>query len=36
MDSDDKPTDVFQGSRLPERVATGYRATYAHGLHLRI
>jgi hypothetical protein len=37
MDSDDKPIeDVFQGSRLLERVAIGYRAMYAHGMHLRI
>jgi hypothetical protein len=37
MDSDDKPTlDVYESSRLPERVAIGYRAMYAHGMHLRI
>ena len=37
MQTDDKPTnDVFQASKLPERMATGYRAMYAHGMHLRI
>ena len=35
--TNDKPTeDVINGSRLPERMATGYRAMYAHGMHLRI
>ena len=35
--SDEKPTrDVYESSRLPERLATGYRAMYAHGMHLRI
>ena len=34
---DDKPTvDVYEGSRLPNVMATGYRAMYAHGMHLRI
>ena len=34
---DDKPTeDVYESSRLPEMMATGYRAMYAHGMHLRI
>jgi hypothetical protein len=27
---------VYEASRLPEEVATGYRAMYAHGIHLRI
>ena len=37
MQTDDKPTeDVFQASKLPERMATGYRTMYAHGMHLRI
>ena len=35
--SDDKPTvDVYESSRLPEIMATAYRAMYAHGMHLRI
>ena len=35
--SNDKPTlDVYNSSRLPEIMATGYRAMYAHGMHLRI
>ena len=37
MQTDDKPTnDVFQASKLPERMAIGYRAMYTHGMHLRI
>jgi hypothetical protein len=37
MQSDDKPIeDVYEASRLLERVATGYRAMYVHGMHLRI
>jgi hypothetical protein len=36
-DSDDKPTlDVYKSPYLLERMATGYRAMYAHGMHLRI
>ena len=35
--SDDKPVvDVYESSRLPEVMAIGYRAMYAHGMHLRI
>ena len=35
--SDEKPTvDVYESSRLLERMATGYRTMYAHGMHLRI
>ena len=35
--SDEKPSvDVYESSRLPEVIATGYRAMYAHGMHLRI
>jgi hypothetical protein len=37
MQSNDKPTeDVYEAFHLPERVATGYRAMYVHGMHLRI
>ena len=37
MQTDDKLTnDVFQGSRLPKKMATGYRVMYTHGMHLRI
>lgn len=33
----DKPTkDEFEESRLLEKVATAYRAMYAHGMHLQI
>ena len=33
----DKPTDdEFEESKLPEKVATAFRAMYAHGMHLRI
>ena len=28
--------DVYQSSKLPEPIATGYRAMYAHRMHLRI
>ena len=35
--SDEKPSvDVYQSSRLPETMGTGYRAMYVHGMHLRI
>jgi hypothetical protein len=37
MQSLDKPTrDVYEASCLPEKMATGYRAMYARGMHLRI
>jgi hypothetical protein len=37
MESVDKPSrDVEEASRLPEIVATGYRAMYAHGIHFKI
>jgi hypothetical protein len=37
MQSLGKPTrDVYEASRLPEKMATGYRAMYARGMHLRI
>jgi hypothetical protein len=31
-----KRSDVYEASWLPEKVAIGYRAMYAHGIHLRI
>ena len=35
--SEEKPSaEEVQESRLPETVATSYRAMYAHGMHLRI
>jgi hypothetical protein len=37
MQSNDKPMkDVYKASRLPERVAMGYKAIYVYGMHLRI
>jgi hypothetical protein len=36
MESDRKPSiDQCKASKLPEQQATGYRAMYARGLHLR-
>jgi hypothetical protein len=33
----EKPTqEELEESTLPEKVATSYRAMYAHGMHLRI
>ena len=35
--SNEKPSlDVYNASRLPKTMAIGYRAMYAHGMHLRI
>jgi hypothetical protein len=37
MHTDDKlAQDVYEASKLPEAVATGYRAMYVYGMHLRI